>query len=130
MANNLPALLSRLRKAGLKLGVATNDFREGATRQLAQAGILETFDFICGSDSGFGAKPSPGMINAFARHIGCAPSEIVMVGDSLHDVKSGLAAGCARIIAVATGYETADTLSCLTPHVLDALDDLPAILKC
>ena len=28
------------------------------------------FDFICGADSGFGAKPAPGMVRAFCRTLG------------------------------------------------------------
>lgn len=126
---DLSRLLERLRQMGLRLGVATNDFRAGAVLQLSEAGLADAFDFVCGSDCGFGAKPSPAMIEAFASHIGCATSEVVMVGDSIHDVKAGFAAGCACVVAVATGYQTLADLRRLTPSVLSTLDDLPDLLQ-
>jgi hypothetical protein len=60
------------------------------------------FDFVAGCDSGFGAKPDPGMCLAFAAHLGHAPDTILMVGDSLHDLTAGRAAGM-RTVGVLTG---------------------------
>ena len=49
--------VTRLKRRGLALGIATSDSRKGAMATLAPFGVLEQFDFIAGYDSGFGAKP-------------------------------------------------------------------------
>lgn len=104
--NGLVTFLEELDAEGLTLGVATNDLESSAISQLAQAGISRYFDFICGCDSGFGSKPAPGMIHAFCDATGLAASEVVMVGDSLHDINAGKAAGSAFNVGVLTGPAT------------------------
>ena len=119
----LVPLLERLAAAGLALGVATND-GEGPTRaHLERAGILDRLDFVAGYDSGFGAKPGPGMGAGFCRALGLAPAEAAMVGDSTHDLVSARAAGlCA--VAVLSGPARADELA---PHADAVLPDIAAL---
>jgi hypothetical protein len=88
--------------------VATNATPAELDAHLDAAGI-ELFDFVAGCDSGHGAKPGPGMCLAFAAHLGCAPGAVVMVGDSLHDLKAGRAAGM-RTVGVLTGLARRDDL--------------------
>lgn len=94
--------LDELAAQGLRLGVATNDSERSARRHLAQAGVLERFEFLAGYDSGHGAKPGPGQLLAFAAACGVAPEAVAMVGDSLHDMAAARAAGM-RAVAVLTG---------------------------
>ena len=119
------AVVDALRAQGLKVGLATNDAEASARRHLDQLGLSERMDFVCGYDTGHGAKPGPGMVTAFARAIGALPSEIALVGDSRHDLDSARAAG-AVAVAVLSGVATrAD----LTPHadfVLTDVGELPA----
>lgn len=119
----LRPLLSALRAAGLRLGVATNDSEVPARQHLANHGITDCFDFISGYDSGHGAKPGPGMCLAFARQLGLEPSRVVMVGDSRHDLDAGRAAGM-RTIAVLTGIAKSEELA---PHADVVLADIGAI---
>ena len=55
-----------------------------------------------GDDFGFGAKPDPGMIVAFAGAFGIAPARIAVVGDTMADMLAARAAG-AVAIGVLTG---------------------------
>jgi phosphoglycolate phosphatase len=126
-----PADLARtLAGRGLRLGIATND-AEGSARSQAEAlGLTPYLDFIAGYDSGFGGKPHPGMVLAFAERCGLRPDEIALVGDSLHDLEAARAAG-AVAIAVLTGPLRRAARAALEPHaehMLDAIDDLPALL--
>ena len=98
----LDAFLTGLKHRGLKLGVMTNDSEVGARAHLTAAGIVGCFDFIAGFDSGYGAKPDPDPLLAFARALGLDPSRVVMVGDSLHDLVAGRAAGM-QTVGVLTG---------------------------
>lgn len=121
----LRPLLARLRSAGLKLGVATNDFEAVAHRHLSD--VADMFDFIAGFDSGHGGKPEPGMLLAFARHCGVPPADVMMVGDSRHDLIAGRAAGM-RTLAVLTGVAKAGDLADLADDVRDDIGHIPALL--
>jgi phosphoglycolate phosphatase len=123
----LGPLLDLLRAGGYRLGVATNDSEAPARAQLRQAGILDRFDFVAGYDSGFGAKPGTGMLDAFCRTTALTPPAVAMIGDSVHDLHSGRAAGMFTIGVLTGPAEHAD----LAPHadvVLDHVGDLPALL--
>lgn len=119
----LRATLAALKARGLMLGVATNDTETAARANIAGAEALELFDFIAGSDSGFGAKPEPGMCLAFAEAIALPPEALVMVGDSTHDMYAAKAAGFGRV-AVLTGVATEPDLA---PHADVVLPDIGAL---
>ncbi len=123
----LRPLLGRLRLAGFALGVATNDAEAPARAHLAAAGVAELFDFVAGCDSGHGAKPAPGQILAFAEAVGAAPSEVLMLGDSTHDLAAARAAG-ARAVGVLTGVAGEATLAPLAEAVLPDIGALPGWL--
>jgi phosphoglycolate phosphatase len=119
-AVDLPAVLGALRARGLHLGLATNDTEAPARQHLARAGVGAMFDFIAGCDSGYGGKPQPGQLLAFARHTGLNPAQIAMVGDSLHDLHAARAAGMGAV-GVLTGVALhAD----LAPHADVVLPDI------
>lgn len=120
----LAPFLDALRDRGLRLGVATNDSEYAARAHLTQAGILDRFDFVAGADSGHGAKPGPGMCLAFAQAMGLDPSEVLMVGDSLHDLHAGRAAGMATL-GVLTGIAVEAELA---PHADMVLPDIGGLL--
>lgn len=123
-------IAAALSERGYRLGIATND-AEGSARAQAEAlGLTDLCDYIVGYDSGFGSKPEPGMILAFAAHCGVAPGEVAIIGDTLHDLHAAGRAG-AMAIAVLTGPTRAAARPDLEPHadhVIDTIADLPALL--
>ncbi len=125
---DLHSALGRLRAMGLTLGVATNDFVASAEEQLSTAGVLQEFKFVCGFDSGFGGKPAPGMIEAFSSHCSIPLRSIAMVGDSLHDIDAGRAAGVGLAVGVLTGPATQEELASRADIVLDGVRSLPDYL--
>ena len=120
----LRPLLDRLRVAGLTLGLATNDAEAPARAHLVRAGVLDRFAFIAGYDSGHGAKPGAGMLDAFCRETGLQPQACAMIGDSTHDLASGRAAGMTTV-AVLTGPASADELAPFADVVLPCVAALP-----
>jgi phosphoglycolate phosphatase len=116
----LAPLIAELKGRGLRLGVATNDNEAPARQHLSGAGVEHQFDFIAGYDSGHGGKPAPGQMLAFLSATGLAPHEVVMVGDSLHDLHAGRAAGL-HTVGVLTGPARAEDLA---PHADAVLPDI------
>ncbi|WP_421905014.1 HAD family hydrolase [Mameliella sp.] len=116
--------LAGLAARGLSLGVMTNDSESVARAHLRTAGIEGMFDFVAGADSGHGAKPSPEPLLAFASATGHAPDRVIMVGDSLHDLAAGRAAGM-WTAGVLTGMADADTLAPMADVVLPDIGYLP-----
>src|SRR4051812_101851 len=124
------AVAAALADRGFRLGVATNDAEPSARAQTTALGLDPYVDFIAGYDSGYGGKPDPGMVLAFAAACGCRPAEVALVGDTLHDLHAARAAGAASI-AVLTGPTRAAARPDLEPHadhVVDSIADLPALL--
>lgn len=112
---------------GLPIGLATNHGADGARRQLQRLGIEAHFDFIAGSDSGFGRKPGPGMVLAFAAATGLSPCHVALIGDSFHDMHAARAAG-AVAIGVPSGLIAYDDLAAEADMMIDSLADLPRLL--
>lgn len=123
----LDPLLTELTLRGLTLGVATNDAIDPAMAHLSEAGVIKHFSFIAGYDSGHGAKPGPGQLYAFCEQTGLGAHEVVMVGDSLHDLHAGQAAGM-RTVGVLTGLAEASILSAYAEVVLPDIGQIPAWL--
>ncbi|MCV2881398.1 HAD family hydrolase [Actibacterium sp. XHP0104] len=120
----LAALLDRLAGQGLRLGVVTNDAEGPARAHLGATGITDRFDFIAGCDSGYGAKPAPGPLLACAAYMGLPPAQVLMVGDSRHDLAAGHAAGM-RTVGVLTGLATEAELRPYADLVLPDIGHLP-----
>lgn len=121
----LAPVLDGLKARGLKLGVATNDTEAAAHAHLRGAGVLDRFDMVIGADSGHGAKPAPGMCLAFAQALDLPASEVLMVGDSQHDLDAGRAAGMPTL-GVLTGVADHDSLS---PHADHMLPDIGGLFE-
>lgn len=120
----LVPLFQQLRGRGLRIGLVTNDGEAPARAHLEWAGVGSHFDFVAGFDSGHGAKPDPAPLRAFASAVSLDPAEIVMVGDSRHDMIAGRAAGM-RTIAVLTGVASEAELAPFADAVLPDIGHLP-----
>lgn len=89
-------LIANLQERGLKIGATTGYFRE-ATNMVAE--LAKTAGYapeanLCADDVPQG-RPAPWMIFRVMEQLGVyPPSAVVNVGDTVPDIKSGLAAGC------------------------------------
>lgn len=115
-------VLDAVIELGLWVGLATNDAEEAARQQLDGLGWLDRFESIVGYDSGFGAKPGPGMLLASAERAGVEPHEMVLVGDTDTDMRTAAAAGCPSVLVHAP-------IGVVQPTAhLERLADVPALL--
>ncbi|MEU4568761.1 HAD-IIIA family hydrolase [Micromonospora sp. NPDC023956] len=106
------AALDRLRSAGLRLGVVTNQsglarglFTEADMRRVHARveDLLGPFDTwqVCPHDDGDDCgcrKPAPGLVRAAARRLGTSPQRCVLVGDIGRDMAAALAAGATGVL--------------------------------
>jgi phosphoglycolate phosphatase len=116
-------LLTLLAARGYRLGMITNDAELTARAHARKLGLDQVLKFIAGYDSGFGAKPDPGPVLAFAQAVGVPPAEIAVVGDAVHDLAAARAAG-----AIAIGVLTGPAPSAILAPNADALLASPAEL--
>ena len=124
----LQKFFQNLKSQGFLIGVMTNDAEKGARAHLEAAGIVDLLDFLAGSDTGYGCKPAPEPLLAFAETTNLKPDAIAMVGDSLHDLQAADAAGMMRI-AVLTGMATESQLENYADLVLPSIADLSDLLS-
>jgi phosphoglycolate phosphatase len=123
------AVMGELVKRGYRLGLATNDAEANARAHARRLGIERMVMFIAGYDSGFGAKPSPGPALAFATAANVPIMDVVVVGDTAHDVAMARAAGC-KAVLVLTGPTTSDELERAKPDaIIDSIAQLSAWLE-
>jgi phosphoglycolate phosphatase len=121
------SVMAQLAARDLRLGIATNDSEDAARRQVAALGLADHMTFIAGYDSGFGGKPGPGMVQAFAAQLGLPCAAVALVGDSLDDMHTARNAGC-RAIAVLSGPAKAEDLEPFADHLLAQVAELPFFL--
>jgi phosphoglycolate phosphatase len=101
------AVLGELAGRGYRLGLTTNDAEATARAHVRKLGLDGMLAFVAGYDSGFGSKPAPGPVLAFAAAVGVPTREIVMVGDTALDVAMARTAG-AQAVLVLTGPKSSD----------------------
>ena len=125
---DLVAFFRGLRISGYHTGIATNDNEASALATVTRFELGSHVEFVCGYDSGYGAKPEPGMIHAFCASVGLEPSQVAMVGDNFHDLEMARRAGAGLKVGVLTGTSLRTDLEAHADIVLDSIADLPAYL--
>lgn len=106
--DGVPQLLGDLADSGAWLAVATGKSRVGLNRALDQMGWMGRFLTTRCADEG-APKPDPWMLRDICDELGIGAAELVMVGDTTHDLGMARAAGAAAI-AVAYGAHPRDAL--------------------
>jgi pyrophosphatase PpaX len=83
----------RIREAGVTTGLVTSKNRIGAVRGLAVARLEAMMDVLVCADEVINPKPHPEPVEKAVALLGADPATTVYVGDSIHDMQSGRAAG-------------------------------------
>lgn len=115
--------LRRLREAGMRLAVATNDRHVVVEETMRATGVLGFFDVVVGADDVENPKPSPEMILLACERCGCPPSRAVYVGDQTTDTRVARAAGVKAVIAVSPGAEPSPELQVLSDIYIKSVSD-------
>ncbi len=90
--DGVPELLDELNGLGVTLAVATGKSRVGLNRALTAAALHNRFAATRCADETFG-KPHPGMLHELMDELMAEPQNVVMVGDTSHDLNMAANAG-------------------------------------
>ncbi|ABI78202.1 HAD hydrolase, IA family [Hyphomonas neptunium ATCC 15444] len=102
-------LLDQLKADGWLMAVATGKSHRGVDALFEKHNLRSYFDTVWCADDGPG-KPHPFMVEQAMGALGCAPQESLMIGDAIHDMAMGKAAGV-RALGVSWGFGRADELA-------------------
>src|SRR5690606_17155130 len=111
--DGMAELLVDLRAGGAKLGVATGKSRVGLDRVLDSVELRNHFDATRCADESF-SKPHPGMLLELMEELSLEPEQMLMVGDTSHDIQMATAAGVDSV-AVTYGAHDPATLQAAQP---------------
>lgn len=109
-------LLESLRLRGHQLAVATGKSRRGLDRALAASGLGPNFVATRCADETM-PKPDPAMLKELMRELDVAPGNLLMIGDTSHDLEMARNAGVDSI-GVSYGAHPAEKLRTLMPTAL------------
>ena len=126
--DGMAALLGDLNDSGWLLGVATGKSDRGLDRCRGFHGIRDLFVTLQTADR-HPSKPHPSMIHQALVDSKAAALDAVMIGDTVYDVKMGVAAGC-KTIGVGWGYHPLDELrEAGADYLVETMDELHTVLK-
>jgi pyrophosphatase PpaX len=118
-----------IRAAGHPVAIVTSKSTWLARRGLDHVGLGPHFDHIIGCDSCERHKPDPQPVHLALERLGYAPSDAVFVGDSVHDVHAGNAAGVVTIAALWGPFGREDLVASRPQYFLERMGDLPRLLS-
>lgn len=98
--DEVPQTLAKLQQTGHPLAVVTSKGDVLARRGLELVGIASYFQTIVSCDSCTRHKPHPEPVLTALERLGYEPEEALFVGDSVHDIEAGNAAGVESVAAL------------------------------
>ncbi len=88
-------MVRALRALGCPIGIVTSKMRKGALRGLRVSGLVDVVDVVVGADDVKRAKPHPEPVMRALDELDADADSTIFVGDSVHDMRAGRAAGVA-----------------------------------
>jgi pyrophosphatase PpaX len=117
-------MLVAVRKAGARTALVTSKNREGAIRGLRLVGLESYLDILVCADDVVRAKPDREPVDKALALLGTKAPEAIFVGDSIHDIHAGHAAGVATAAALWGPFGRADLTASAPEYWLDRPADL------
>ena len=114
--------------AGYRLGCVTNKVAQFTLPLLRDLGVIDRFGIVVSGDTLPQKKPDPAPLLHAAAYFGVDPTQSLMVGDSVSDVKAARAAGF-HIICMSYGYNHGEDIRLAKPDaVIDSMVELQGLL--
>lgn len=121
--------VERIRTGGYRLGIVTSKLRDPALQGLRVCGYpRDWFEVVVAADDVHRHKPDPEPVRTALDHMGEQPSRALFVGDSVHDLRAGRAAGTGTGAALWGPYGRRDLAPGQPDHWLENVTELERIL--
>jgi pyrophosphatase PpaX len=101
-------MLAELAARGHRMGIVTSKVSTLALRGLSHTGIDKYFETVIGMDACKRHKPDPEPVRIALDRLSSGPEGAWFVGDSVHDMESGNAAGVATVGALWGPFKAED----------------------
>ena len=121
-------LLSAMKRAGMKLAIASSSSREEVTSQMGPLGALPFFDALVTGDQVKRSKPDPEIFLLACDALGVRPEEGVGLEDSFNGVRSCKASGLYTVM-VPDLIMPDDEMRSLADIILPSLKDVQDFLN-
>lgn len=120
--------LELIKALGLSMGCVTNKASAFTLPLLEQTGLKDYFEVVISGDSLPLKKPDPAPLIYSAGWFHVHPSEALMIGDSISDVKAARAAGFS-IVCMTYGYNHGEDIRDYDPDaVIDSMTELAGLV--
>jgi pyrophosphatase PpaX len=122
-------LVEDLRRAGCRTGIVTSKNHQTARRGLEVMGLADAFEVVVGCDDVRRPKPDREPVDVALERLRWHDRVAVLfVGDSLHDLECGRAAGVATAAALWGPFDREHLARGEPTHWLESPDDLREVL--
>jgi pyrophosphatase PpaX len=117
-----------IKSRGHAIGIVTSKSEALALRGLAHVGLARLMDTIVGCDSSTRHKPDPEPVRIALHRLDASPENAIFVGDSVHDVLAGNAAGVHTAAALWGAFKRADLEPGKPDAWLESVSDVVTLL--
>lgn len=125
--DGVEAMLASLRDRGHQLAIATGKSRLGLSRALQHCGLGDYFIATRCADECF-SKPHPQMLHEILDALGERPENVVMIGDTSHDLNMAKNAGVAGVGVLYGAHLPEDLHACQPVACFGSIPSLSAWL--
>jgi len=120
--------IETIKNRGHAIGIVTSKSEALALRGLAHVGLARLMDTIVGCDSSVRHKPDPEPVRIALHRLDALPENAIFVGDSVHDVLAGNAAGVHTAAALWGAFKRADLEPGRPNAWLESVSDVVTLL--
>jgi phosphoglycolate phosphatase len=117
-------LFQHLHKQGIKLAIATADDRAPTQAMVEAFDIEEYIAAMTCADDGIPAKPAPDMALDLCQRMNVEPSKVMVIGDTVADLKMARAAGAGLAVGVLSGVSNARDLIPYADVLIESVEEL------
>src|SRR5215210_773674 len=132
MVTVYPGVLDAIREikaASIQTGLVTSKNRQGALRGLKLVGLEALMDVLVCADEVTNPKPHPEPVEKAVSLLGADPATTLYVGDSIHDMQSGRAAGVLTGAALWGPFQRSHLKGAQPDYWLDTPNDLVQLIN-
>ncbi len=117
-------LFGKLQNENIKVAIATADDRASTQAMIEVFDIEEYIATMVCADDGIPSKPQPDMVLAICERIQVDPSKVMVIGDTVSDLKMARAAGAGLCVGVLSGVSTLRDLAPYADVLIESVDEL------